>query len=430
MEKKRSTPWGAFALLAAFAFALAWFFLRPKGAPPEPARPQADDAPEVAKPLPWKPMFPNEAPEAVAKINALALMDASPEEKFKIQMAESRRLLLEKTKYPSESQPLALKSDLLLPHHAEPSTHGIKSPGGKVLVTQAQDRVWVAPGQPAVVMITAKLDGAPVSVQFDSAQLVRHLDGQPDTVLGTVGFTDSGSAPDQFASDGTYTGLVTTPNDGTGASLTLTVLMQAGGESGTLIFQFVQTASAPAVFTQTARDALEQGSIAIYVGIQVQKAGVYEIQGRLYDSGGAPIAYMRFYDQLTTDSTEVRLLAYGKVILDEGGVPPFVLRDVEGWRMVVGEYPDRELMTDWPAGYTTAKYDLSQLTGADYDGADKQLRLQQLSQTEQNGLNDIHNGLPAPGVPTVPGASTGVAPGAAPTAPAPTGATPTEPTKH
>jgi len=93
------------------------------------------------------------------------------------------------------------------------------------------------------------------------------------------------------------------------------------------------------------------------------------------------------------------LVAYGKLILDEGGVPPFVLRDVEGWRMDVGNYPDRELMAEWPAGYTTATYALSQLTSADYDGPDKQARLQMLQQTEQNGLNDIHDGLPAPGVP-------------------------------
>jgi hypothetical protein len=430
MEKKKSSsPWGALALLAAFAVAVAWFFLRPKATPAEPVAQQAEtaEAPEPAKALPWRPLYPNQQPEAVAKINALALMDASPEEKFEIQMAQSRALLLEKTRYPRGSQPLALKTDLLLPHHVEPSTHGITSPGGRVLVTQAQDRVWVAPGQPGVVRITAKLDGAPVSVTFNSAQVVRHLDGQPDQVLGTVGFSDNGSAPDEIAGDGTYTGVVATPKDGTGASLTLTVGMEAGGERGTLIFQFVQTTAAPAVFTQTARDALENGSIAIYVGVQVMQAGVYEITGRLYDSGGAPIAYMRFYDQLTTDTTEVRLVGYGKLILDEGGIPPFVLRDVEGWEMLVGQYPDRALMADWPAGYTTAKYDLSQLTSADYDGPDKQARLQMLQQTEQNGLNDIRNGLPAPGVPNA--AGPGVAPGAAPTAPTPAGTA--EPTsKH
>ena len=277
-------------------------------------------------------------------------------------------------------------------------------------MTQAQDRVWVAPGQPAVVMITAKLDGAPVSVQFDSAQLVRHLDGQPDAVVGTVGFTDSGSAPDQFASDGTYTGVVTTPTRRHGREPDPDRAHAGGRRVGDLIFQFVQTASAPAVFTQTARDALEQGSVAIYVGIQVQKAGVYEIQGRLYDSGGAPIAYMRFYDSADEDSTEVRLLAYGKVILDEGACR--LLRDVEGWRMVVGKYPDRELMTYWPAGvHHRQVQELSQLTGADYDGADKQLRLQQFGRTEQNGLERTSTTTsPAPGVPTVPGEAQGVAP--------------------
>jgi hypothetical protein len=124
------------------------------------------------------------------------------------------------------------------------------------------------------------------------------------------------------------------------------------------------------------------------------------MRARLYDSTGAPIAFMIFQDDLTTDATEVRFLAYGKLILDEGGIPPFVLKDVEGWQQVLGQYPDRALMADWPANYTTAKYALSQLTSADYNGPDKQDRLNALNQMEQNGLADIAKGLPPPGVPT------------------------------
>jgi hypothetical protein len=371
---------------------------RPAEIASHPAEP-----PELASAAPVEAtgprLVPVMRPTAVQGLTQHSLLPdgtGSVEENFRARMAETRAALLEKTRYPLDSRPLVTKTDLLLPHHVDPLTRGLGK-AGHVTITQQQDRVWVGPGQPAIVSVTVKTDGAPATVDFASADIVRHLEGQPDQVVGQVAFADNGVAPDEIASDGTYSGTVTTPTDGTGASLTLIVNAQAAGEAGTLSFEFVQTASAPAVFTQSARDALEQGSVAIYVGIQVQRAGTYEIQGRLYDSTGLPLVYMRFLGALDPSSTDVRLYAFGKVILDEGGVPPFVLRDVEGWRMTLGEYPDRELMTDWPAGYTTAKYDLSQISSADYNGPDKQVKITALANAEAEGLNDIRSGAsPAP----------------------------------
>lgn len=386
-------------VLALAAAASTFVLLRPKR-PQEPVRvasvePEREVAHAPTEKLRLRELTRPSAVQGLAPHSLLPEADGgSVEDNYRARMAETRAALLEKTRYPIDSRPLATKTDLLLPHHVDPMTRGLQSPG-QVTITQQQDRVWVSPGQPAIVSITAKSSGSPVTLEVTNAQLMRHLDGQPDQSVGQVAFADNGVAPDEIASDGTYTGVVSTPIDGTGASLTLLVEANAAGESGTLTFEFVQTASAPAVFTQTARDALEQGSVAIYAGIQVQRPGTYEIQGRLYDSTGAPIAYMRFLGDLTASSTEVRLYAFGKVIVDEGGIPPFVLRDVEGWRMTLGEYPDRELMAEWPAGYTTAKYDLSQISGADYDGPDKQEKIAALNHAEAEGIANIQNGVPS-----------------------------------
>jgi hypothetical protein len=401
MTERRSSLLGAAALLVVGAAILAFLLLR-KPKVPEVASKSGEEEPvatAAAQPPPPPPVqrakYPEQIPEAVRQIPDDP--DASIEARFRARIAHDRALLAEKLRYPLNSQPLATKTDMLMPHHVDPSMHGLAAVG-KVLVTQTQDRAWISPGQPAVVSITAKLDSSPLTLQIDQATVVRHLDGQPDAVVSQVSFTDSGSAPDEIAGDGTYTGLVQTPSDGVGASLTLTVKCSAGGESGTLLFSFVQTAAATASFTQTARDALEEGSIAIYVGVSVQAAGKYHIQGRLYDSTGAPIALLIFQDPLDTSSTEVRLLAYGKLLLDEGGVPPFVLRDLEGWRIDSGTYPGRTLMAEWAGGYTTASYALSQLTGADYNGPDKQDRAQSINAMEASGLEDIANGRTPPGV--------------------------------
>jgi hypothetical protein len=40
---------------------------------------------------------------------------------------------------------------------------------------------------------------------------------------------------------------------------------------------------------------------------------------------------------------------------------------------------------------TTAKYELSQISGADYDGADKQRKLSALDHAEAEGLNNIRS---------------------------------------
>jgi hypothetical protein len=336
--------------------------------------------------------------------------DASDEQRFLARMAETKKALLEKTRYPIGSRPLATKTDLIAPHHVEPTYRGLNgNPGGShhVAIVQNQDRVLLTPGQSATVSITATADDVPVALTIRRSDLVPMIEDansnvQPGAPIASVAFHDDGVLPDTTASDGTWTGTVTTTSGAAAGGVQLVVDARADGESGTLAFSFTQTPAAPASFTQTARDALEAGSIAIYVGVSVQQAGRYEIVGRLYDSTGAPLVYMRFIDDLTPASTEVRLLAYGAVILDEGGVPPFVLRDVEGSFFVLGGFPDREPMDDWPASYTTAKYALTSLTSADNDDPDKQRKIQALDKATQDGLANIRSGAP----PTTP-ATTG-----------------------
>ncbi len=325
------------------------------------------------------------------------------EQRFTARMRETRNALLEKTRYPMSSRPLALKTDLLQPHHVEPTMRGLNGdPGGnhRVQITQNQDRLLLIPGQSATVSITAMAENKPVAVTFQRSVLVPMIEDANQSAvagapLGSVSFHDDGVAPDAIGSDGVWTGTVSTSSAAPPGGLELLVDASAEGESGTLVFNFTQVQAAPASFTQTARDALEAGSIAIYVGVSVQQAGRYEIVGRLYDSNGAPIAYMRFIDQLTPDSKEVRLLAYGAVILDEGGVPPFTLKDVEGSMLMVGGFPDREPMADWPGPYTTASYPLSSLTNADNDDADKQRKIGALDKATQDGINDIRSGTPS-----------------------------------
>ncbi|MEO8874107.1 MAG: choice-of-anchor X domain-containing protein, partial [Polyangiaceae bacterium] len=367
-----------------------------------------ENGPFVA--IPVTPGVPTNAPSGGMLPGDTPQM--TDEQRFLSRMAETKKALLEKTRYPLSSRPLALKTDLIDPHHVEPIFRGLNGNhdgNHRVAITQNQDRLLLTPGQSATVSITALAENKPVAVTFQRSTLVPMIEdanqnAQAGPPLGNVNFHDDGVAPDLLASDGTWTGTVSTTSGAAAGGLELLVDAQAEGESGTLIFNFTQTPQAPASFTQTARDVLESGSIAIYVGVSVQQAGRYEIVGRLYDANGAPLVYMRFIDQLTPETKEVRLLAYGAVILDEGGVPPFVLRDVEGSFFVVGGFPDRQPMVDWPANYTTAKYSLSSLTNADNNDADKQRKIDALDKATQEGLANIRSGTPTVPPPAAAGA--------------------------
>ncbi len=384
-------------------FGVAYFLFRPHRVA-EPTSNATNADPAENKPFPALSSSPG-IPTSLASSGALPgdTPEMTDEQRFAARMRETKNALLEKTRYPMSSRPLAMKTDLIEPHHVEPTMRGLNgNPQGnhRVAITQNQDRLLLTPGQTAVVSITATAESKPVSVTFSRSVLVPMIEdanqnAQAGAPIATVSFHDDGAAPDAIASDGIWTGTVTAPSNAAPGGLELLVDAQAEGESGTLVFNFTSTQEAPASFTQTARDALENGSIAIYVGVSVQQAGRYEIVGRLYDANGAPIAYMRFIDNMTPDTKEVRLLAYGAVILDEGGVPPFTLRDVEGSFFVIGGFPDREPMTDWPGPYTTAKYSLSSLTNADNDDADKQRKIQALDQATQNGIDNIRNGTPS-----------------------------------
>ena len=129
--------------------------------------------------------------------------------------------------------------------------------------------------------------------------------------------------------------------------------------------------------------------MAFYVGVNVTNPGPFEILGRVYDSAGTPVVLCRFHDNLAAGTQEVRFVAYGKLLLDEGAIPPFTLQDLEGWRFSLGQYPDRDVMDEWAGGVTTPAYDVGLFTNQDWNGGDMQSQLQALDQSTAAGLANL-----------------------------------------
>jgi hypothetical protein len=282
---------------------------------------------------------------------------------------------------------------MLMPHHVEPVLRGLSATGdGKLSVEQNQSRIYLRPDQTAVASIKILYAGKPTPVDFSSTDLNREAVGSgPDTKVGSVNFHDDGVAPDEIASDGVWTANVSMPSGNPPSGMKLLVKLSSNGESGQLFFPFIQTGPSPAEFTQNVRVAFEDGSVAFYVGVNVTNPGPFEILGRVYDSAGTPVALCRFHDNLAAGTQEVRFVAYGKLLLDEGAIPPLTLQDLEGWRFSLGQYPDRDVMDEWAGGVTTPAYDVSLFTGQDWNGGDMQSQLQALDQSTADGLANLQS---------------------------------------
>jgi hypothetical protein len=143
-------------------------------------------------------------------------------------------------------------------------------------------------------------------------------------------------------------------------------------ESRSLSFFYTPEAAIPARFTGQFRDALEDGSLVIYAGIDVVKAGHYVIDVNLYGPADEPVMFSRHKDPLPAGRSEVRLLFFGKALRDRGVAPPFHLGQLRGGRVSLDADPDTESMplADWR--YTTkTRFSLDDLSDAEWDSEHK-----------------------------------------------------------
>jgi hypothetical protein len=286
-------------------------------------------------------------------------------------------------RYPPSSRPVTDEPDQRLPHPRVGTVRPLdRNSHEDIEIRQGQDRLYLAPGETAIVDLSASRNGISESVAVDRAELVR-AEGTPPQLSGPVAlviFHDDGAPPD-VASDGVLTAAVSAPDAALGTftgNLRLLVTVHIGPEQGVVSFSFVYTGQPPARFTGAVREDVEDGSLAIYLGVQVSRPGRYAAVGRLYDSSGQPVAILHFNDVLTEQVRELRLLAFGKLLLDQGASSPFTLREVQGWRMTEQGSPDREMMQMWTGPYQTASYSAAAFSDKEWDSPTKQRRLQAL----------------------------------------------------
>jgi hypothetical protein len=153
------------------------------------------------------------------------------------------------------------------------------------------------------------------------------------------------------------------------------------------VFLYTPEEAIPARFTGRFREAIEDGSLVIYAGIQVDEPGWYLIDCNLFGPGAEPVAWSRHKGELTQADREVRLLFFGKVLTDAGVAGPYHTGQLRGARYVEGREPDLESMPFHEGTYTTKPYRLDQFSDAEWT-SDHKDEMIQLLEEQQGGPHD------------------------------------------
>jgi hypothetical protein len=215
----------------------------------------------------------------------------------------------------------------------------------------------------------------PCQVTNAVAHEAEHMLGGQAPLAVPLAFVDDGTQGDALAGDGTSTARFQPFKQGFplfSGTLRISFQVHSGKAEGRAFFDILYTPSPPARFTGKVREGVEHGSLQLYLGIQVRKAGRYVVAGRVDDEAGVPFAYVSFNEELPEGAREVKFTVFGKLILDEAPTFPLKLRDVEGFLLKEVGDPDRELMTPL-RGYvhTTREYPTSVFSADEWQSEER-----------------------------------------------------------
>ena len=155
----------------------------------------------------------------------------------------------------------------------------------------------------------------------------------------------------------------------------------------TLRFFFTPPGRIPARFTGEIRDRLENGSLRVDIGIDVEQAGFYRFDANLHDRFGNPIAFSTFKGELDRGRQFVPIRFFGRILVEVGSSGPFTVGEIRGYRFLDGQYPDRERIPDLARSHTTAAYDVGTFSSAEYTSEHKERMVRLLMEDVANGIS-------------------------------------------
>jgi hypothetical protein len=338
----------------------------------------------------------------------------SPEEEER----EARRALWEKrltrarftldtyvasTRYPPESRHIREHPDqeqIASPERTRPLSRDDKD----VQLRLKQEKVFVVGDEVVHFFVgcenTAR-NPLPCQVTSAMAHEAEHMLGGEAPLAGVpLAFVDDGTQGDALAGDGTSTARFQPSKQGFplfSGTLRVSFEVRSGKAQGRAFFDILYTPSPPARFTGKVREAIEQGSLQLYLGLQVRKAGRYVVAGRVDDEAGVPFAYVSFNEELPEGAQEVKFTVFGKLILDEAPTFPLKLRDVEGFLLKESGDPDRELLTTL-RGYihTTREHPVSAFSADEWQSEERTRHIDEFTKDVREAQKELDALSPKP----------------------------------
>ena len=298
------------------------------------------------------------------------------------------------SRFPPHSRPLdAGMLDLIEPNRREDTPDAVKhadrSVGDPSLqVLWSGDRFRLVGDQTLSVWLEVTRDGArvPVSVRGARAFAVSPTRTPTGAEVALPLREDASHLwTGEFAARGTPLARHT-------GEVVLEVTYDYGGVAPAIatLQAYVQPADdPPARFTGRGREELIGGSLFVFAGVDVVRAGDYVVDANVYDAAGRPTAYVRWKGPLAAGATEVPLELYGRIVHEAGADAPFALTDLRGYRFLFGVVPDRELMVDAAAPYTTPRYAREDFTREEFWDEAKQQQVERLLEAARRGGKTI-----------------------------------------
>ena len=292
------------------------------------------------------------------------------------------------TRYPPESRPISEHPDQVLPTAPEREVPLDASGEGEVRLILRQEKVFVV-GQESVHFFVRCEDQASQPLPCEVLSAVAHEAPHraAASALSTVPLT--------FADDGTGT-LVARfqpANDGFPlyeGTLRVEIKVRSEGEEGGALFDVIYTPAPPATFTGIVREAMRDGSLVLDVAMKVRRSGRYVVRGRVDDATGKPFALLTFNEELETGAQAARLVLFGRLVLDQHPVPPFTLRDVEGFLLRESGDPDREVVASLTGPvYTARPHPESAFSAAEWESEERERHVKEFTRDLDHARDQV-----------------------------------------
>jgi hypothetical protein len=261
------------------------------------------------------------------------------------------------SQYPAGSRPMAEHADQNAPNSPVTEINPMRLEDGgsgqmsdaRVQLQTSQSRVYMAAGE-AVAFSLRAVDAEgrvlPLVVTRALARGITYGATRPAPQV-TLPFADDGNGADPVAGDGAFAGVLAPAQTGLAGfdgTIRTEVRYNVGGKSGAVLFDVIYTPELPALWSGPVREAVENGSLAFILKLDVRMPGRYVISGRVDDAQGKPFALLTFNDILGPGPNDVRLTVFGKLMRDQQAVLPLTLRDVDGYLLKENADPDRALL--------------------------------------------------------------------------------------